>query len=60
MAQKVDSKEVVTAEEITNSNMFQIEALLRLLVKKGVITQQKYIEELKGLKIEMAKKRAVK
>jgi len=32
MAQKLDSKEVVTTEEIAQSNIFQIEAILRILV----------------------------
>jgi len=44
MTQKLDPKEVVTTEELAKSNVFQIEIMFRLLVKKGFITQQEYIE----------------
>ena len=59
MAKKLDSKEIVTIEELAHSNYFKIEALLRLLVKKGVITKKEYIDEMKELKQEMAKKETV-
>ena len=59
MAQKVDPKEVVTLEELAHSNYFQIETILRLLVKKGIITKQEYIDEMKELKIEIDKKGTV-
>jgi mannitol/fructose-specific phosphotransferase system IIA component (Ntr-type) len=54
MAQKLDPKEIVTLEELAHSNYFQIETILRLLVKKGIITKQEYIDEMKELKKEMA------
>ena len=53
MAQKVDPKEIVTIEELAHSNYFQLETILRLLVKKGIITKQEYIDEMKELKKEM-------
>ena len=56
MARKLDSKEIVTIEELAHSNYFQIEALLRLLVKKDIITKQEYIDEMQELKREMARK----
>ena len=56
MAQKIDSKEIVTIEELAQSNMFQIEALLRILVKKGIITTKEYIDEMEELRQEMARK----
>ena len=59
MAQKVDPKEVVTIEELAHSNYFQIETTLRLLVKKGIITKQEYIDEMKELKSEIDKKGTV-
>jgi hypothetical protein len=40
MAQKLDSKEIVTPDELIYSNMMQIEAITRLLVKKGIITKE--------------------
>ena len=54
MAQKLDPKEVVTLEELANSNYFQIETILRLLVKKGIITKQEYIDEMMEFKADMA------
>ena len=60
MAHKLDSKKVVTTEEIAKSNMFQIEVILRLLVKKGIITKQEYNDEMNELKREMAAKGTVK
>ena len=39
MAQKLDPKEIVTQEELIYSNMMQIEAITRLLVKKGIISK---------------------
>ncbi len=59
MAQKLDPKEVVTIEELAHSNYFQIETILRLLVKKGIITKQEYIDEMKELKADLAKKGTV-
>ena len=39
IAEKLDSKEMVTPDELIYSNMMQIEAITRLLVKKGIITK---------------------
>ena len=60
MAQQLSTKEIVTTEEIVHSNMLQIEAILRLLVKKGVITNQEFLDEMNELKREMAAKGTVK
>jgi hypothetical protein len=39
MVEKLDSKEMVTPDELIYSNMMQIESITRLLVKKGIITK---------------------
>jgi hypothetical protein len=39
MAQKLDSKEMVTPDELIYSNMIQIEAITRLFIKKGIISK---------------------
>ncbi len=39
MAQQLDPKEVVTIEELAKSNMFQLEVITRILVKKGIMTR---------------------
>ena len=59
MAQKADTKGVVTIEELAHSNYFQLETIVRLLVKKGIITKQEYIDEMKELKKEMAAQETV-
>ena len=56
MAQKADSKGIVTIEELAHSNYFQLETIIRLLVKKGVITKEEYIDEMKALKKELTAK----
>jgi hypothetical protein len=39
MAEKLDSKEMVTPDEHIYSSMMQIEAITRLLIKKGIISK---------------------
>jgi hypothetical protein len=56
VADKGDSKEIIALKELINRNTLQIEALLRLLVKKDFLTQQECIDELLELKAEMAGK----
>ena len=56
MAKKLDSKEIVTTEELAHSNYFQIEVMFRLLLKKGIITKQEYNDELQEVRQEMARK----
>jgi mannitol/fructose-specific phosphotransferase system IIA component (Ntr-type) len=59
MAQILDSKEIVTLEELAHSNYFQLEVMFRLLVKKGVITKKEYIDEMQELRQEMARRGTV-
>ncbi len=49
MAEKLDSKEMVTPDELIYSNMMQIEAITRLLVKKGIISKDELQAEYKEL-----------
>ena len=51
MEEKNISK-TVTLEEITVSNMYEIEALIRVLEKKNILTHQEVLEELKKIKEE--------
>ncbi len=50
MSEKLDPKELVTFEELLMSNTIEQEALVNLLVKKGLITEQELLEELKIVK----------
>ena len=55
MAKKLDTKEIVTAEELLMSEVIQSEALINLLDKKGIINKQELLEEMKSIKAMMVK-----
>ena len=57
MADKGDSKEISALKELINSHGLQMEVLLRLLVKKDILTEQECIDELIALKAEMEEKK---
>ena len=44
MAEKLDRKEIVSAEELLMSEIIQSEALINLLDKKGIISEQELLE----------------
>ena len=45
--------EIVSNQELLLSNMLEIQALIRILEKKGITNQKEILEEVKKLKIEM-------
>jgi len=47
MAHKLDKKEIVSFEEVFISNVIEQEALVNLLVKKGLISKEELLEEIK-------------
>ncbi|MFZ4589391.1 MAG: hypothetical protein ACOYN6_00205 [Ignavibacteria bacterium] len=53
-------KKSVTVEDIVLSNMFEIEAVIRLLEKKGLLTHSEVLEELKIIKAEQSKPKDAK
>lgn len=46
------NKKTVTVEDITISNMYEIEAIIRVLEKKGLLTHGEVLEELQRLRVE--------
>lgn len=56
MADKGDSKEIISLKELLESHRMQIEALRRLLVRKKFLTEQECIDELIELNAEMEEK----
>ena len=50
MAEKLDPKEVVAFKELLMSNVYEQEALINLLERKGIITKAELLEEIKELK----------
>ncbi len=57
MAEKLDPREVVTFEELLRSMMYEQEATRRVLVRKGLLTNEEVLEEIKVVRREMEGKR---
>ncbi len=57
MAEKLDPREVVRFEELLMSIMYEQEALRRVLVRKGLLTNEEVLEEIKAVRREMEGKR---
>jgi hypothetical protein len=53
MAITIDSKQVVSFEELLMSQVVQQEALTRLLVEKGIFTKGEFLEMVKVVNREM-------
>ncbi len=50
MAERMDKRETVSLEELTLSNVYQLEALVLLLEEKGILTVDELIEKIKQLR----------
>ena len=48
--------EIISNQELLVSNMLEIQALIRILEKKGITNQDEILEEVKKLKVEMEEK----
>ena len=57
MATALDPKQVVSFEELLMSQAVQQEALARLLIEKGIFTNEKFMEMVKTVDREMKEKR---
>lgn len=51
-------KKTVTPEKMLLSNMYEIEAVISLLEKKGILTHAEVLEEIKSMVAEQDKKKA--
>jgi len=47
LSEKLDPKETVTFEELLMSNVIGQEALVSLLVKKGIFTKEELLDEIR-------------
>ena len=56
MARPLDPEQIVTTQELAISNMLEIEALIELLVEKGIITKAEVMAKCKKLDREMKEK----
>ena len=57
MAEKGDPKQVATFEELFRACLYEQEALRRVLVRRGVVTNQEVLEEVKAVRLELETKR---
>ncbi len=57
MAEKLDPKQVATFEELLRACLYEQEALRRVLMRKGLITNEEVLEEVKAVRREMEGKR---
>ena len=53
MATGLDSKQVVTFEELLMSQMVSQDALIRLLIAKGLFTKEEFLDMVKKIDQEM-------
>jgi hypothetical protein len=47
MAQLLDEKELVTSKEMLMANSIMVDALVQILMAKGLFTEQEFYEKLK-------------
>ena len=47
-----EDKETVTLEDLVYAEMIQSEAIVRLLVRKDIISQEEFMEEVKAVNTE--------
>ncbi len=57
MAEKLDPPQVATFEELLRTCLYEQEALRRVLVRKGVLTNDEVLEEVKAVRRELEGKR---
>jgi len=55
MAEKLDPKEIVDFKELLMSEVIQSEALINLLDRKGIISKQELLDEMKRVKVKLIK-----
>ena len=50
------NSQIVTNQELLVSNMLEIQALIRILSKKGITSEDEILDEVKMLQVEMEEK----
>lgn len=58
MAHELDQKELVTFKELLIANSIQVDALVQLLIEKGIFTEQEFLRKLKQVQAEYMGKKA--
>lgn len=55
MAIGLDPNQIVSSDELLMSQVVSNEAIIRILVEKGIFTKEEFWEMVKAVKIDMAK-----
>ena len=55
MAQELDNKQTVDLKELLMSEVMTSEAIINLLDKKGIVSKQELMEEMKRVQASMTK-----
>jgi hypothetical protein len=50
-------RETVSYKEIAHSNMMSIEAIVRLLIRKGLVTEKEILDEIMAIRISNEKEK---
>jgi len=58
MAEKLDPKQTVSFKELLMSEVIQSEAIINLLDKKGIISKQELLAEMKRVQAKMVKSKS--
>lgn len=53
----MEKRDVVTAEELAVTNMIELDALVQLLVRKGLVTESELLDEIRLMKARIGKGR---
>ncbi len=56
MAQKLDQDELVRFRELLISNTIQLDTVTRVLIEKGIITEEEFFAKLKEVQMEYESK----
>ncbi len=57
MPEKLDPKQVVTFEDLLRACLYEQEAMRRVLVRKGLLSNDEVLEEVKAVRRELEGKR---
>ena len=55
MAEKLDTKEIINTKELLMSEIIQSEALINILDRKGLVSKQELLVEMKKVQAAMIK-----
>ena len=55
MAEKLDTKEIINTKELLMSEIIQSEALINILDRKGLVSKQELLAEMKRVQAALVK-----